>query len=71
MSKLGKMSKQDLDNLPSMDPEEAALTLREALGWGRGRCTSCNDPKMVPRRVGTTFAGSCECGGAIELLDVS
>ena len=68
VTELGKMSKQDLDNLPSMEPEEAALVLRDALGWAAGRCTSCNENYVVRRRPGTSFAGSCSCGGAIELV---
>ena len=71
MTNIGRMSNQDLDRLPSMDSEEAALTLREALGWRRGRCVDCNDPKVVRPREGTSFAGTCSCGGAVELLDHS
>ena len=71
MTELGRISKQDLDRLPAMDPEEAALTLRDALGWAPGRCVDCNASHPVRPHQGTSFAGSCQCGGAIELLDVS
>ena len=71
MTELGKLPKDKLDALLSMDPEEAALTLRDALGWAAGRCTSCNENYVVRRRPGTSFGGSCACGGAIELVDHS
>lgn len=71
MTELGRISKADLDRLPSMSPVEAALTLRAVLSRAPARCTSCNAPMIVAPRCNTTYAGRCECGGALELIDYS
>jgi hypothetical protein len=73
MTELGRISKTDLDRLPSMDPVEAALVLRAVLTPPRApaSCTRCNLRKLVVPRCNTTYAGMCECGGALELVDYS
>jgi hypothetical protein len=65
---LGRISKADLDRLKHMAREEASVTIRNVLSMVPGRCTACNATVPVRPRPGTSYAGICECGGAIELL---
>jgi hypothetical protein len=70
MTSLGRMSKADLDALPSMDPVTAALTLRAALARAPAACEKCGRIALVIPRSDTTYAGRClECGGRRELLE--
>lgn len=75
MTELGRIPKDQLDQLEQLGPVDAALVLRQALGYPPGyapaRCTGCNRTTTAPRRAGTTFAGSCSCGGTIEIRDYS
>jgi hypothetical protein len=72
MTELGRMSKQDLNRLPELDPVEAGRKLRQALGFAPARCMECGASNVARRRIGTSFAGCCNaCGGTLELLDRS
>lgn len=72
MTSLGRMSKADLDALPSLNPVEAALSLRAALCRAPAVCTGCGIVSIVEPRCSTSYAGHCpECGARRELLDAS
>ena len=72
MTDLGRIPQADIDALPDMGPVEAALVLRAALTpRAAARCTRCNAPRVVVPRTNTTYAGMCDCGGALELVDYS
>lgn len=72
MADLGRMSSRELNDLPTMDPVKAAVTLRAALSRCNAICVSCGARSERMPRVGTTYAGSCGiCGGTVEMLDRS
>ena len=71
MTELGRIPKDDLDRLSEMGPVETAETLRQALRWAPAMCLACGARSKVAPRAGTSFAGTCGCGGEIELLDRS
>lgn len=72
MTRLARMSREDLDHLAAMTPMEASLTLREVLGLAPAVCIACGMRTVGKRRPGTTYVGSCNgCGGQVELVDHS
>lgn len=68
MTRLARMSREDLDHLAAMTPMEASLTLREVLGLAPAVCPACGMPAVARERPGTRYVGCCNaCGSRLEL----